>query len=71
MNSPSEIAPLPQPASEPERLLDLPAIMRRIPVARSTIFEWMRLGEFPAGHKIGKRRRVWKESEISAFIRDL
>lgn len=59
------------PITDVERLIDLPAILRKIPVARSTIFAWMRDGVFPRGRKLGARRRLWRESEVDAFIRGL
>lgn len=52
-----------------ERLIDLPAVLRRVPVARSTIFAWIRDGKFPQGRKVGARRRLWLESDVDAFIK--
>lgn len=53
-----------------ERLIDLPAVLRRVPVARSTLFERIREGSFPKGRKFG-RRRLWRQSDVDAFVRDL
>lgn len=50
-----------------DRLIDLPAVLRRVPVARSTLFERIREGAFPKGRKFG-RRRLWLESEVDAFV---
>jgi predicted DNA-binding transcriptional regulator AlpA len=54
-----------------ERLVDLPAILRMIPVGRSTLLAWVRDGVFPPGHKIGPRRRLWKLSDVDRFINKL
>jgi predicted DNA-binding transcriptional regulator AlpA len=53
-----------------ERLIDLAAVLKKIPVARSTIFSWIRAGLFPKGRKVGPRRRLWREADINAFVRD-
>jgi predicted DNA-binding transcriptional regulator AlpA len=53
-----------------ERLIDLREVLLKIPVARSTIFAWMRDGTFPVGRKVGRRRRLWREVEIDDFVRD-
>jgi predicted DNA-binding transcriptional regulator AlpA len=64
-----------EPATEqkanPERearLLDLNGVLRRIPVARSTIYAWIGLGVFPPGRRFGARRRLWTEDEINRFV---
>ncbi len=54
-----------------ERLLDLNAVMRRVPACRSTIYEWIRAGQFPAGRRVGPRKRLWKQSEIELFLNQL
>lgn len=54
-----------------ERLLDLNAVMRRVPACRSTIYEWMRAGQFPPGRRVGPRKRLWKQSEIDLFLSQL
>ena len=51
-----------------ERLLDLNAVLRRVPACRSTIYEWMRAGTFPPGRRVGPRKRLWKQSEIDGFL---
>ena len=52
-------------------LIDLPGILRRIPVGRSTIFKWRKDGTFPPGRKVGPRRRMWTEREVDAFVAGL
>ena len=63
---------MPTPSAEvrlpEERLLDLPAVLRRVPVARSTLYEWRKLGLFPLGRKVGPRRRLWTEREVNDFV---
>lgn len=54
-----------------ERLLDLNAVLRRVPACRSTIYQWMRAGTFPRGRRVGPRKRLWKQSEIDSFVNGL
>jgi prophage regulatory protein len=39
-----------------------------IPVARSTVWAWVKAGKFPSPTKIGGRTTVWRASEIAAFV---
>ncbi len=56
------------PPGVEERFLDLPAVLRKVPACRSTIYKWMEDGIFPRGRRIG-RRRLWREAVIDDFIR--
>jgi prophage regulatory protein len=57
-----------------ERLNEAPAILRRKQVEartglrRSTIYERVAEGEFPAPINLGARAVGWLESEVSAWI---
>lgn len=51
-----------------ERFLRLPEVRQRVSVARSTIWHWIRLGQFPAPIRLGPNTSAWRESEIEAWI---
>jgi len=46
----------------------LPAILRVIPVSRSTWWQWVKAGKAPKPVKLAIRTTAWKASDISAFI---
>jgi len=51
-----------------ERFLRLPEVVRRVGVAKSSIWLWAREGKFPKPLKISPRVTCWRESEIAAWI---
>ena len=51
-----------------DRLLTLPEVEERTRHKKSWIYEQIRAGRFPPGHKLG-RRRVWWETEVERAIR--
>ena len=51
-----------------ERILRRPEIEARIGLSRSTIYQWMKEGRFPAPVKLGERMVGWRESEIAAWL---
>jgi len=51
-----------------ERLLRLREVLSLIPVSRSSWYAGQKAGRYPAGHKIGPRTRVYKESDILAIM---
>ncbi|TCK72464.1 helix-turn-helix transcriptional regulator [Acidipila rosea] len=55
-------------SKEPETLLRLPEVQKRVPLSKSTIFLKITHGSFPAPVKMGARARGWRESDITAFI---
>lgn len=56
-------------STKPERLLRLPQVLDRIPVAKPTWWAGVASGRFPASVKIGGVT-CWKESDIDALIRE-
>ena len=46
----------------------LPAILRVIPVSRSTWWQWVRDGKAPKPVKLAARTTAWKATDISDFI---
>ena len=54
-----------------ERLLKLPEVIQRVAFSRSTIYEKMRLGEFPEQVRLGVRAVAWREADIDNWIEAL
>ena len=46
-----------------------PPIPAIIPVSKSTIWEWVKIGRFPAPIKLSSKVTVWKVEDIVAVIR--
>ncbi|SDJ15162.1 helix-turn-helix transcriptional regulator [Lutimaribacter saemankumensis] len=57
-------------AGEPkqESLLRRHMVEARTGLSRSTIYDWMKRGEFPKPVKLGARLVAWRESEINAWL---
>jgi prophage regulatory protein len=51
----------------PDRLLPLAAVLERVPISRSRIYEMIAEGSFPAPAKIGKRS-LWSQARLDAWI---
>ena len=49
----------------------LPPIPARVPVGRSTWWQWVRDGKAPAPIKLGPRTTAWYESEVDDLIDSL
>jgi prophage regulatory protein len=52
----------------PPGLLRLPAILKLIPVSRSTWWAGVRSGRFPQPIKLGPRITAWRAEDIAALI---
>ena len=52
-------------------LLRLPDVLRRYPVSRTSWYDGIKLGMYPAPVRLGKRTVAWRESEIEALIQRL
>lgn len=50
------------------RLLRRPEVEARTGLSRSTLYEWMKRGEFPQPVKLGARLVAWRESDINAWL---
>lgn len=50
------------------RLLRRPEVEARTGLSRSTIYEWMKRGEFPQPVKLGERLVAWRESDVTAWL---
>jgi len=51
-----------------KKLLRLPQVMELTAAARSTIWKWVKDGEFPQPIKLSPRVTAWKLSEVEAWI---
>jgi prophage regulatory protein len=51
-----------------ETLLRRPDVETRTGLSRSTIYEWMKRGEFPQPVKLGVRIVAWRESDVTAWL---
>lgn len=51
-----------------DKLIKLPEVKNRCALGRSSIYEFIQAGTFPAPVKIGARAVAWRESEIEEWI---
>lgn len=51
-----------------EILYRLPEVMARTGLARSTIYKWIELKQFPAPIKLGARVSAWKSSDLEKWL---
>lgn len=51
-----------------ERILRRPDVEARTGLSRSTIYDWMKRGEFPKPVALGTRRVGWREGDIEAWV---
>lgn len=54
--------------SSPEKLLRLPAVMAIVGLQKSSIYEGVKNGTFPAPIKLSRRAVCWPESHIAAWV---
>ena len=52
-------------------ILRLPAVKQKTGQSRSTIYDKVQRGEFPAPVKIGERAVGWVEAEVDAWVEQL
>ena len=51
-----------------EFLLRRPDVEARTGLSRSTIYDWMKRGEFPQPVKLGARLVAWRKSDIADWL---
>ena len=51
-----------------ECILRRPGVEARTGLSRSTIYDWMKRGEFPQPVALGARLVGWRESDIEAWL---
>ncbi|MET4127174.1 AlpA family transcriptional regulator [Roseovarius sp. MBR-6] len=52
-----------------EKLLRRPEVENVTGLSRSTLYDWMKRGEFPQPVKLGTRLVAWRESDIAAWLK--
>lgn len=62
------VQPTPSNTAQPERLLRLPDVEARVGLRRSSIYDAVKRGEFPAPVKLSRRAVCWPASAIDAWI---
>jgi predicted DNA-binding transcriptional regulator AlpA len=58
-------------ASKACGFLRLPQVMQLIPIGKTSIYEKIRKGEFPAQIKLGTKTSVWRREDIDAYIKKM
>jgi len=56
------------PANTADSLIRLPAVLARVGLKQSRLYELIQSGEFPAPVRLGVRAVAWRESEVYAWI---
>lgn len=51
-----------------DRFLRLADVVELTTYGKTMIYEMMRIGQFPARHRIGPNRVIWLESEIRCWM---
>lgn len=51
-----------------QKLLRRPDVEARTGLSRSTIYDWMKRGEFPQPVKLGSRLVAWRENDIGDWL---
>lgn len=51
-----------------EKLLRRPEVESLTGLSRSTLYEWMKRGEFPQPVKLGTRLVAWRKSDIGEWL---
>ena len=49
-------------------LIRLPEVMRRTGFGRSSLYAYIKRGQFPAPVRLGERSVAWKSSDVDAWI---
>lgn len=52
----------------PNKLIRRPEVEALTGLSRSTIYDWMKRGEFPQPVKLGARLVAWRESDVTAWL---
>ncbi|MDQ2088644.1 helix-turn-helix transcriptional regulator [Marimonas arenosa] len=51
-----------------DTLLRRPEVEARTGLSRSTLYVWMKRGEFPQPVRLGARLVAWRESDVTAWL---
>ena len=53
-----------------DRFLRTRELLKLLGISRSTLWEWRRIGHFPAGCQIGPHTLAWRESAVRAWMEE-
>lgn len=51
-----------------DKLLRRPEVEARTGLSRSTLYDWMKRGEFPQPVKLGTRLVAWRERDVTEWL---
>lgn len=51
-----------------DKVLRRPDVEVRTGLSRSTLYEWMKRGDFPQPVRLGARVVAWRESDVTAWL---
>ena len=51
-----------------DKLIRRPDVEARTGLSRSTLYEWMKRGDFPQPVKLGARLVAWRESDVAEWL---
>lgn len=54
---------------KPERLIRIREVLQRLPISRTSLYDGVKIGLYPAPVRIGKRCVAWRESDIDRLIK--
>lgn len=57
--------------SQPDRLLRMPEVCRRVGLGKTMVYDLIREGRFPAPYKISPFASRWSDLEVTAWIADV
>ncbi|WP_132242910.1 helix-turn-helix transcriptional regulator [Primorskyibacter sedentarius] len=53
-----------------EKLLRRPDVQARTGLSPSTLYDWMKRGQFPKPVKLGSRLVAWRETEVAEWLKN-
>lgn len=61
---------MPMPTDQHDRILRIKTVLERTGLSRSTMYRKMQNGTFPKNVQISERCAGWRESAVSAWLRN-
>ena len=55
-------------AADPDRVVRMGELLRRLQISRATVYRWVDGGKFPRPVRLGERTIGWRESALSAWL---
>lgn len=50
------------------RMLRAKQVLELVPISKSTLYQWIKDGKFPAPIKLSERCSVWRSEDIQLFL---